>query len=64
MLQLKKFLIKKNLSPKNANPQEFPGGPLVKNLLCNAGDMGLIPGWGTKIQHAGYVGATNRVCHN
>ena len=51
MFQFKKFLIKKNLSPKNANPQESPGGSLVKNLLCNAGDMGLIPGWGTKISH-------------
>ena len=27
----------------------FPGGPMVKNPLANAGDagdMGLIPGWG------------------
>ena len=24
----------------------FPGGLVVKNLLVNAGDMGLIPGWG------------------
>ena len=22
----------------------FPGGPMVKNLSANAGDMGLIPG--------------------
>ena len=22
----------------------FPGGPVVKNLPCNAGDTGLIPG--------------------
>ena len=29
----------------------FPGGPVVKNLPCNAGDTGLIPGWGTKIPH-------------
>ena len=28
-------------------------GPVVKNLLSNAGDMpGLIPGWGIKIPHA------------
>ena len=26
---------------------DFPGGPVVKNPLCNAGD--LIPGQGTKI---------------
>ena len=31
--------------------QDFPGGPVVKNLPCNAGDMGLIPGWGTKTPH-------------
>ena len=28
------------------------GGPVVKNLPYNAGDMGLIPGLGTKIPHA------------
>ena len=32
--------------------QDFPGGLLVKKPLCNAGDMGLIPGRGTKIPHA------------
>ena len=30
----------------------FPGGPVVKNSLGNAGDLGSIPGWGTKIPHA------------
>ena len=25
---------------------------MVKNLPCNAGDTGLIPGWGTKVPHA------------
>ena len=25
---------------------------MVKNLLCNAGDVGSIPGQGTKIPHA------------
>ena len=25
---------------------------MIKNLLCNAGDMGSIPGGGTKIPHA------------
>ena len=24
----------------------FPGGSVVKNLPVNAGDVGLIPGWG------------------
>ena len=32
--------------------QGFPGGPMVKNLPCNAGDLGLIPGQRTKIPHA------------
>ena len=25
---------------------------MVKNLPCNAGGLGLIPGWGTKMPHA------------
>ena len=33
--------------------RDFPGGPAVKNPPYNAGDVGLIPGWGTKILHAG-----------
>ena len=32
--------------------QDFLGGPGVKNLPCNAGDMGLIHGRGTMIPHA------------
>ena len=31
---------------------DFPGGPVVKNLPCNAGDLSLIPGRGTKTPHA------------
>ena len=31
---------------------DFPGGPVIKNLLCNAGDMNSIPGWRTKIPRA------------
>ena len=31
---------------------DFPHGPVVKNLLCNPGDSGSIPGSGTKIPHA------------
>ena len=31
---------------------DFPGGPVVKNPPSNAGDMGSIPGQGTKIPHA------------
>ena len=32
--------------------RDLPGGPGVKNLTANAGDMGSIPGLGTKIPHA------------
>ena len=32
--------------------RDFPGGPVVRNLSCNAGDAGSIPGRGTKIPHA------------
>ena len=31
---------------------DFPGGLVVKNLPCNAREVGLIPGRGTKIPHA------------
>ena len=31
---------------------DFPGGPVVKNPPSNAGDVGSIPGRGTKIPHA------------
>ena len=37
---------------KNPTRGNFPGGPVVKNLPCNAGDVGSIPGQGTKIPHA------------
>lgn len=30
----------------------FPGDPAVKNLPCNAGDGGSIPGRRTKVPHA------------
>ena len=32
--------------------KDFPGGPVVKNPLCKVGDVGSIPGPGTKILHA------------
>ena len=38
---------------ESLSPQwDFPGGPVVRNLPANAGDMGLIPGLGAKIPHA------------
>ena len=30
----------------------FPGGLVVKNLPCNAGDVSSIPGRGTRVPHA------------
>ncbi len=33
-------------------PGDFPGGPVVKTLLSNAGGAGSIPGWGAKTPHA------------
>ena len=42
--------------------QDFPGSPVVKNIPCNAGDLGSIPGWGMKIPHT--MGATKTSCHN
>ena len=40
----------------------FPGGPVVKNLPCNAGDVGSIPGQGTKIPHV--TEQLKPMCHN
>ena len=31
---------------------DFPGSPVVKTPASNAGGMGLISEWGTKIPHA------------
>ena len=30
---------------------DFPGCPVVKTLLSNAGAVSSIPGWGSKIPH-------------
>ena len=32
--------------------RDFPGGPADKNSLCNARDLGSIPGWRTKMPPA------------
>ena len=37
---------------ERSKPQDFPGGPVVKNPPCNAGDVGSIPSQGTEIPHA------------
>ena len=39
-------------SPWRLGAGDFPGGPVVKNPPCNAKNVGLIPGQGTKILHA------------
>ena len=39
---------------------DFPGGPLVKNLPANAGNMGLIPGR----EDSTYPGVTKPMHHN
>ena len=44
-----KELLKFNNKKTN---RDFPGGPVVKNPPHNAGDVGSIPGQGTKIPHA------------
>ena len=35
----------------NKHLWDFPGGPVVKNLPSSTGNMGVIPGWGTKIPY-------------
>ena len=29
-----------------SDDKDLPGGPMVKNMLCNAGNVSSIPGWG------------------
>ena len=48
---------------------DFPGGPVVQNLPCDAGDAGSVPGWGTKIPHAAEIlcpsaGTTEPLSHD
>ena len=54
---------------KNEFSWDFPGGPVVKNLLYYAGDADSIPGQGTKIPHAAeqlspHATTTELVCLN
>ena len=37
---------------RNKKYRDFPSGPVVKTLSFDAGDMGSIPGQGTKISQA------------
>ena len=36
----------------NVNQRDFPGGPVTKNPPFSAGNVGSIPGWGSRISHA------------
>ena len=40
------------LKEQECEVQDFLGGPMVKNLPCNAGNMSLSPGQGTRTSHA------------
>ena len=40
------------LEMSDGHQEDFPGTPVVKNPLANAGDTGSIPSLGTKISHA------------
>ena len=49
--------------------RDFPRGPVVKNLPFNAGDVGSVPGEGTKILRATEqlslgTATAEPVCHN
>ena len=44
--------IKRCVEIFNKKMGDFPGGPVVKTLLSNAGGVGLIPDQGGKIPHA------------
>ena len=49
--------------------RDFPGGPVVKNLPSNAGDVGSISGQETKIPHAAeqlslHAATTEPTCPN
>ena len=55
--------------PYSKLPKDFPGGTVVKNLSCRAGDMGLILGQGTRIPHPTeqlslYTATGALTCHN
>ena len=48
----KSTFTKRSILKLHEKYKDFPGGPVVKNPPSNATDMGLIPGWGTKIPEA------------
>ena len=58
--------LQRNCLLKWKNYRDFPGGPVVKNSSCNVGDLGSIPGQGTKIlQTSGLTGTgTTETMHS
>ena len=61
--------LRKESESKQFQAGDFPGSPVDKNLLCNAGNEGLIPGQGAKIPHAveqvsPLPTTTEFMCHN
>ena len=46
------IFVKLILNIKRTHSWDFPGGPMVKNLSCNAGDLVPIEGQETKLQWA------------
>ena len=52
-MSLKQFFTQKESTQSlKGKGWDLPGGPVVKNPPSNAGDVGSIPGRGTKIPHA------------
>ena len=49
--------LRKESESKQFQAGDFPGSPVDKNLPCNAGDTGSIPGQGAKILRAAASGA-------
>ena len=45
-------MVNSHFSLRGSYGVDLPGGPLVKNLPCNAEDTNSVPGWGTEIPHA------------
>ena len=54
---------------KSKKLKDFPSGPVIKDLPSKAGDVGFIPGWGTKVpQTIGRLSlctaTDNPICHD
>ena len=45
-------MVNSESAPLSRKPGDFPGDPVVKTSLSNAGDAGLVPGQGDKIPQA------------